>query len=246
MGAWSDFLVRPAAACRKIEVDNGQSETLHLGIFGPAGVTAYYGLVDIGQVTSKDTIIVSGAAGAVGSAAVQIAKHIIGCKRVIGIAGDDVKCRWAESLGADTCLNYKSDTFEEDLKEATRGFVNVIYDNVGGKLLDLMLARVAKFGRLIACGLTAGYNTPEMGVVKNWYQIIAMRVKLSGFVVLDLDADRWKEIVVNLGKAVAEGKLKADASGETIVATRFEDVPQTWMELFSGSARGKLISRIES
>jgi hypothetical protein len=164
---------------------------------------------------------------------------------VIGIAGDDAKCRWVESLGADVCLNYKNDTFADELRAATDEFIDVFFDNVGGHILDLVLARTAKFGHIVACGLIAGYNDSSRGAVRNWYQIIAMRIKVLGFVVLDAAPERWAEIVETLVEGVVSGKVKADEAGEMVVLTSVDDIPKTWMMLFSGCSMGKLISKLE-
>lgn len=119
MTGWCEYAVTSANECMPLKPIDNLPLTHYSGIFGTAGVTAYYGLVDIVNAGPGDTVVISAAAGAVGSAAVQIAKNLLGCKRVIGIAGTDAKCRWVETLGADVCLNYKSAAFKEDLKNAT-------------------------------------------------------------------------------------------------------------------------------
>ena len=153
------------------------------------GLTAYYGLIEMVRASKDDIVVISGAAGATGSMAVQIAKKIIGCKKVIGIAGSDDKCKWVQSLGADLCLNYKNPSFADELVKATPGpdnFANVYYDNVGGEILDLMLTRMAKFGRVAACGAISNYNhTPDrMTGIKNWFEVISMCLEIRGFIVL--------------------------------------------------------------
>jgi NADPH-dependent curcumin reductase CurA len=172
---WCEYVVMPADECMPIIVPDGVTPIDSVGLFGLAGVTAYYGLVDIAQTGAEDAIVISGAAGAVGSMAVQIAKNMLGCKKVIGIAGTDAKCRWVETLGADVCLNYKSKTFNDALKAATKGFVEVFFDNTGGEVLDRMLTLLQKGGRVAACGAIADYNNSTPVGIKNCYHVIAMR-----------------------------------------------------------------------
>jgi NADPH-dependent curcumin reductase CurA len=241
---WCEYAVMPAETCMPIKPVDGLNVTHYVGLFGLAGVTAFYGLVDVAKTTFNDAIVISGAAGAVGSVAVQIAKNIIGCKRVIGIAGTEAKCRWVKSLGADICLNYKSASFEDDLKKATEGFVDVFFDNVGGKTLDLMLTRVKKDGRVAACGAIADYNGESAGI-KNWYHVIAMRLLIRGFVVTDsVLTGRWTKIVDSLIQGYQDGKIKATEEGLSIVPAKFEDIPETWMRLFEGRNSGKLLTQL--
>ncbi len=128
-----------AEECQPCEEIPGLSVTHYLGAFGMPGITAYYGTKVVARAGEGegDTVVVSGAAGAVGSMVVQIAKKMLGCKRVIGIAGSEEKCRWVESLGADVCLNYKKASFKEDLFRETEGFVEVFFDNVGTYISEL-------------------------------------------------------------------------------------------------------------
>lgn len=245
LAGWTEYAVVPAAACTPITMIEGLPPTHSAALFGLAGVTAYYGLVDIAQAGPEDAVVVSGAAGAVGSLAVQIAKHVLGCKKVIGVAGTDTKCRWVESLGADVCLNYKSPAFESELEKATEGFVEVFFDNTGGPVLDLMLKNLKKDGRVAACGAIANYNDSDPYGIKNWYHLIAMRIQIRGFVAIDaLPTGRWSEIVSILVRSYKEGNIKAPEDIVTIVPATFEEVPKTWMMLFSGQAKGKLLTEL--
>ena len=169
---WTEYSVMAARECVPVTpLPNGLSETHYLGGLGLTGLTAYYGLVEVIKAKPSDTVVVSGAAGATGSMAVQIAKRVLGCKRVVGIAGGAQKCQWVTgSLGADVCVDYKAEDFETQLKKATEGFVEVYFDNVGGATLDLMLTRMAPFGRIAACGSISTYNDPGAGV-KNFFEI---------------------------------------------------------------------------
>lgn len=234
-----------AEECVPFRPVKGLTATDCVALFGVAGVTAYYGLVDIVQTGPNDAIVISGAAGSVGSVAVQIAKHVLKCRKVIGIAGSDAKCKWVESLGADVCLNYKSSTFEDELKRAADGFVEVYFDNVGGRILDLMLKLLQKDGRVAACGAVAEYNNSASVGIKNWYDVICMRIQIKGFIVLDaIPTGRWTEIVDALVQAYEEGKIRATEEGVTNVQAKFEDIPNIWMKLFEGYNTGKLLTQL--
>lgn len=240
---WREYVVVNAKDCQSLpELPGNLSVTQYLGALGFTGLTAYYGLVEVVQATAADSVVISGAAGATGSMAVQVAKHIIGCKHVVGIAGSDEKCRWVESLGADICLNYKSPNFEKELVKATEGYVQVYFDNVGGKILDLMLTRMAMHGRVAACGSISSYNSTEATMLENYKDIITMRLQIRGFIVLDY-INRFKEVVGIFQKAVKEGKLKLEG-GEQVVDTPFESIPETWMKLFEGGNTGKLVTKV--
>ncbi|CRG92631.1 hypothetical protein PISL3812_09694 [Talaromyces islandicus] len=241
---WCEYVVMPAETAMRVEPVDDLSPTHFSGIFGIAGVTAYYGLVDIVKAGPEDIVVISGAAGAVGSVAVQIAKNILGCRKVIGIAGTDAKCQWVESLGADVCLNYKSKTFTKDLNRATDGFVEVFFDNTGGEILDLMLTRMKREGRVAACGAIADYNSQTPIGIKNWYDVIGMRLHVKGFVVTDAGSARWATIVGALVQSYREGKIRVAEDGQTIVPTAFEDIPKTWMRLFDGQSTGKLLTKL--
>ncbi|EXJ53894.1 hypothetical protein A1O7_09230 [Cladophialophora yegresii CBS 114405] len=242
---WTEYVVLDASECSPRQpLPNGLSLTHYLGAFGGPGLTAYYGLVNVGEAKKGQRIVVSGAAGATGSMAVQIAKNIVGASEVIGIAGSDDKCRWVESLGADKCFNYKSPSFEEDLTKATDGFVDVYFDNVGGTILDLMLNRLKRNGVVVQCGLIAGYNGMKPTVLQNYFQVIAMRLSIRGFIVLDFAAT-FPETIRLFTQALKEGKLKiSNEESEQVVDTKFEDVPRTWMKLFDGGNTGKLVTKV--
>lgn len=241
---WCDYTSLPANTCTPIKSVEGLQPTESMVLFGVAGVTAWYGLVDIVHAGPKDAVVISGAAGAVGSIAVQIAKHVLGCRKVIGIAGSDAKCRYVELLGADACLNYKSATFDDDLRAAAGGFVEVYFDNVGGQILDTMLTLLQENGRLAACGAISEYNDASSRI-KNWYHVIAMRLKISGFVVLDaISSGRWGAITDNLLRNYELGRLKMPNEVQTLVKSNFEGVPKTWMRLFSGESSGKLFTQL--
>ncbi|PVI06352.1 NAD(P)-binding protein [Periconia macrospinosa] len=243
---WAEYDVVDAAGCNPIQVNEqaGIRATNFIGALGGTGLTAYYGLVDVAGFKAGETVVVSGAAGATGNVVVQIAKHVVGAKRVIGIAGGAKKCAWVESLGADVCVDYKAADFKEQLLKATEGYVDVYFDNVGGEILDLMLTRVKRFGRIAACGGVSAYNGEGQGI-KNWLEIVKNRITVKGFIVVDaIMAGRAGEIIGKLVAGVREGKIKIGEDSETVVPTKFEDVPKTWNLLFEGANQGKLITEL--
>lgn len=242
---WTEYAVLDAEECKPLEELPGLSPTHYLGAFGLTGLTAYYGIKEIVRVGPGDTVVVSGAAGATGSMVVQIAKKMLGCKRVIGMAGSDDKCRWVESLGADVCLNYKKPDFQQQLINATDGYVEVYYDNVGGKILDLMLMRMKQGGRIAACGAIEDYNTSDPTGLKNWYNVITMRLEIRGLIIFDFLAQgKGPAALKELTGAFKEGKIKIGDESETVVDTRFEDIPKTWFKLFDGGNTGKLVTKL--
>lgn len=140
-------------------------------------------------------------------------------------------------------MNYKSKSFEKDLNEAAKGGFDVFFDNVGGDILDAALLRLKKHGRVSCCGAITGYNSGNQWNSKNYFQIITMRLQLRGFIVLDF-LPRAGEAIGAFKKALGEGKIKVGDEQETVVDTKFEDVPKTWTMLFEGSNRGKLVTKL--
>lgn len=244
---WTQFTVVDAASLQPLTpLPNGASITNYLGALGLTGLTAYHGLLNVAHATKNDVVVVSGAAGATGSMAVQIAKKIVGCKKVIGIAGGPQKCAWVQQIGADVCLDYKSADWKHKLTAETPDFVNVYYDNVGGDILNTMLGRMAREGRVAACGAISEYNadTGDKGAkMTNWFDVIAMRLLIKGFIVLDFSPDQHAEATAVLRKGLEEGKLDI-TGGEHVVESTFDDVPKTWMKLFEGANTGKLVTKL--
>ena len=246
---WSEYSVEDVTPnnprLQPFEQVAGLSETHFLGALGLTGQTAYYGLKHIARAGPDDTVVVSGAAGATGSMVVQLAKKMVGCKKVIAMAGTDEKCRWVERLGADVCLNYKSADFRERLNAATAGFVEVYFDNVGGEMLDLMLTKMKVGGRIAACGVIADYNRSDKTGLKNWFEVIMNRIEIKGFIVTDfVRQDGGQEALGEFVKAYKDGKIVIGPENETVVETKFEDIPQTWMRLFEGASTGKLVTKV--
>ena len=247
---WSEYVVSDAKDLQPIQSIPGLSDTHFLGALGPTGFTAYYGLVIIARCASEDTVIVSGAAGATGSMVVQIAKHIVGCKRVIGIAGGSDKCRWVESLGADVCVDYKTspEQFKKSLIAATPDNASVYFDNVGGEILDLCLTRMRRHGRVAACGAVSDYNKSSPTGIRNYFEVIIMRLEILGFIVYDFYAmeggKKVKEALDIFREAILNGKIKVGEENETVVESSWDNVPAVWMKLFEGSNQGKLITKL--
>jgi NADPH-dependent curcumin reductase CurA len=244
-GTWREYAVLDAKEVQPVLEIEGVSPTQFLGALGGTGLTAYVGLVEVVGAKEGESVVVSGAAGATGSMVVQIAKNVVGAKKVIGLAGTDDKCRWVESLGADKCINYKSPDWREQLIAATDGFVDIYFDNVGGEQLDLMLTRLKTYGRVSACGSISGYNSSDKPGLKNWFEVIMQRLQIKGFIVTDyIGGANLARLIGILADAAKAGKIKVSEENETVVDTKFEDLPKTWVKLFEGSNRGKLVTHI--
>ena len=153
---WSELAILPAKDLTLIEIPTNGKLTDALGVLGGTGLTAYFGILDVGQVKAGDFVVVSGAAGATGSVVCQIAK--LKGARVLGLAGSDDKVAWLKELGCDAALNYKSSTFAEDFKKETKDLIDVFYDNVGGEILELALSRAKIHARFVICGAISQYN----------------------------------------------------------------------------------------
>jgi NADPH-dependent curcumin reductase CurA len=244
LGTWSEYVILDAANSQALSPLPGNLPLTHyLGAFGASGIAAYTGLYMAGEAKPEHTIVISAAAGATGSMAIQIAVKILGAKRVIGIAGSDEKCAWVkEELGAHECINYKSPTFLEDLKAATPDEVDVYFDNVGGHVLDAMLTRIKRHGTIAVCGAVSSYNSDEPMALKNWFELISMRITIRGFIMLDY-MDKVPAILGELIGAAADGRIKLHNS-ETVVEAPIEQQPEVWMRLFSGGNQGKLLTKL--
>ncbi|CAG9988037.1 unnamed protein product [Clonostachys byssicola] len=242
-GGWAEYFTTHEDQCIVIPQGSGYDLPHYLGILGLTGLTAYYGLVDIAATTRDDVVVVSGAAGATGSTAVQVAKKIIGCKKVIGIAGTDEKCRFVETLGADVCLNYKSSTFYEDLSKATEDLADVFF---GGDILDFMFTRLRQGGRIALCGSVSRYNNlSEKASFAHFDNVITQRLKVNGFVVLDY-LHKLPTVIQIFQQAAKEGKLRVDDGSQTLVPAKFEEIPEVWLRLFEGRNQGKLVTKLLS
>jgi hypothetical protein len=210
-----------------------------LNALGMPGMTAYFGLLEVGQPKVGDTVVVSGAAGAVGQTVGQIAK-LKGC-RAIGIAGGGAKCDFVvNELGFDGCIDYKGGSVKDGLKQHCPNGVDVYFDNVGGDILDNVLARLNRGARVVICGAISQYNntTPIQGP-KNYLNLLAARARMQGMVVFDY-ADRYHLAVNEIARWMTEGKFK---SKEDLVEG-IETFPATLNRLFTGENFGKLVLRV--
>lgn len=213
------------------------AETAFLGVLGMTGITAYFGMMEIGKPKKGETLVVSAAAGATGSVAGQIGK-IHGC-RVVGIAGTDEKCAWlTDELGFDAAINYKHSDWKEKLAAATPNGVDIDYENVGGEIMEAVLNRMNLHGRVVLCGLISGY-TKETSGPANLGLLIVKRLKVEGFLVLDYGA-RFTEAAMELAKWKMMGKLK---DRQTVVEG-LEKAPDALNMLFTGGNIGKLIVKV--
>ena len=220
-----------------VKVDTSLADLpVYLGVLGMTGLTAYFALLDVGKPKEGDTVVVSGAAGAVGSVAGQIAK-IKGC-RVIGIAGGPEKCRVVtEEFGFDGAIDYRMQDLRRTLRELAPRGVDVYFDNVGGEILDDVLTCIARGARIIICGAISQYNESEVRGPANYMMLLVARASMTGMLVFDY-ADRYPEAMAALAEWYRAGRLDAH---ETIVRGSVEDFPQTLLKLFEGANTGKLI-----
>ncbi|MGH8176391.1 MAG: NADP-dependent oxidoreductase [Steroidobacter sp.] len=213
---------------------------VYLGALGMPGMTAYFGLLDIGQPKAGETVVVSGAAGAVGTVVGQIAK-IKGC-RAVGIAGGKEKCDYlTQQLGFDAAIDYKSDDVKKALRQHCPQGVDVYFDNVGGDILDAVLTQLARNARIIICGAISQYNTTT-GVKgpSNYLSLLVNRASMKGMVVFDYAA-RYPEGMREMATWIAAGRLK---TREDIVEG-IETFPETLLKLFKGENVGKLVLKVE-
>ncbi|TXD85253.1 NADP-dependent oxidoreductase [Subsaximicrobium wynnwilliamsii] len=211
----------------------------YIGTLGMPGMTAYFGILEVGKIKEGDIVVVSGAAGAVGSIVGQIAK-IKGCK-VIGIAGGADKCKYVvDELGFDACIDYKNEDVKQRLKQECPKGLDVYFDNVGGEILDAALGRLRMHARVVICGAISQYNNKEnMRGPSNYLSLLVNRATMQGMVVFDW-ADRYGEAGQQMGKWMAEEKLKTRED----VYEGIENFPETYNRLFSGEKLGKLVLKV--
>ena len=210
----------------------------YLGTLGMPGLTAYFGLLDVGRPKEGETVVVSAAAGAVGSVVGQIAK-IKGC-RVVGIAGGAAKCKYiVDELGFDAAVDYKHDNLKKQLKEACPKGVDVYFDNVGGEILDTVLTQLRRHARIVICGAISQYNSPVVKGPANYMSLLVNRATMQGMVVFDYAA-RYPEAIMQMAGWMAEGKLKSRED----IAKGLETFPHTLNKLFTGENFGKLLIEV--
>jgi NADPH-dependent curcumin reductase CurA len=210
---------------------------VYLGTLGMPGMTAYFGLLEIGQPKAGETVVVSGAAGAVGQVVGQIAK-IKGC-RVVGIAGGADKCAYLRSIGFDAAIDYKHEDVKAALKQHCPKGVDVYFDNVGGEILDIVLTQLAMNARIVICGAISQYNEAKMKGPSNYMSLLVNRAMMKGMVVFDY-ASRYGEAAREMAGWMAMGQLK---TREDVVAG-LETFPETLLKLFKGENTGKLVLKV--
>ena len=222
-----------------IKVEPGRMPlSYYLGVLGMPGMTAYFGLKEIGAPKPGETVVVSAASGAVGSVVGQLAK-IAGC-RVVGIAGGPQKCGYVvKELGFDACVDYKAGNLYRDLKEACPKGVDVVFENVGGEILDTLLRLMNLHSRIIVCGLISEYNATEPYAYKSLRSVLVNRIKMQGMIVFDWK-DRYGEGIQTLAGHIAQGKLKYRES----VVEGIENAPKGFIALLKGGNFGKQLVKL--
>ncbi|WP_395693209.1 NADP-dependent oxidoreductase [Piscinibacter sp.] len=238
-----EYCLIPAAQIQRsglVRIDTRLgSQTQWLNVLGMPGMTGYFGLMEVGQPRAGETVVVSGAAGAVGQTVGQLAK-IKGC-RAVGIAGGPDKCRWVvEELGFDACIDYKSGSVRDGLKQHCPDGVDIYFDNVGGEILDTVLTRINRKARIVICGAISQYNntTPVQGP-KNYLSLLVNRARMEGMVVFDY-TDRYPLAVAEMAGYLKDGRMK---SREDVVHG-LANFPAALLKLFSGANFGKLVLQL--
>jgi NADPH-dependent curcumin reductase CurA len=236
MAGWRDEAVLPGPALNKLP-DLGVAPQQFLGNLGLTGGTAYFGLLEAAQAKAGDIVFVSAAAGAVGSAVVQIAKAK--GMTVIGSAGGADKCAFVRSLGADEVVDYKAGPLLKQLAAVAPKGIDVYFDNVGGDHLDAALALARLNARFAICGMIDAYNSGEPTTLRYIMRVIAMRIRLQGFIYTDY-LGQMGEFYRDMGGLIASGQLKA----RDTVVEGLERTPQAFLGLFSGANTGKMLVRL--
>jgi len=236
---WQTYALSDGKGLARLPKESVSDLTVYLGLLSMVGPTAYFGLLDVGKPKSGETLVVSAAAGAVGSIVGQIGK-IKGC-RVVGIAGSDEKCRWiTETLGFDAAINYKTENVREQLKTHCPDGIDVFFDNVGGAILDTVLSLINVKARIAICGLISQYNAQEPVPGPYYFSnVLARSARIQGFLFGDY-LDRMQEAYADLGKWLAQGKIQYRVH----VVEGLEKAPQAINMLFDGSNKGKLIVKV--
>ena len=234
---WTEYHVSDGTGLTRVSDD--LPPTAMMSVLGTTGMTAYCGFFKIGKPVAGDTVLVSGAAGATGSVVGQLAK-LAGC-RAVGIAGGADKCRWlVEEAGYDAAIDYKNEDVRQAIGDHCPNGVNVVFDNVGGRILDDMLAHIATGARVVVCGGISRYETGQMPAgPQNYFNLIFRRATMQGFIVIDWMAE-FPAIRKRLAGFVNAGKLTYQED----IQQGFENAPKTMQRLFSGANRGKQLLEV--
>jgi NADPH-dependent curcumin reductase CurA len=237
---WQEYAIVGDDPMLTTVLPEGADARAELGVLGATGLTAYVGLTEVGKVAEGDTVVVSAAAGATGSLAVQIAR-ILGAANVVGITGSDEKCAWlVDDLGCDGAINHRNDDMAARIKELCPKGVNVFFDNTGGPILDAVLGRLAVGGRVVLCGAISSYNEAHKPPgPANYLNLISRRGRMEGFISWDYWG-RYAEINAVLREWLADGRL---AQREHIFEG-LDSAPQALNAMFTGENIGKIVIRV--
>jgi NADPH-dependent curcumin reductase CurA len=234
---WREVALSEGRGARVVDPERAPLSTT-LGVLGMPGLTAYVGVVDIGEVRDGDMVFVSGAAGAVGSAAAQIAK--LRRARVVGSAGSPEKVAWLRELGLDAVFDYHEASTRDALREHAPDGIDVYFDNVGGETLEAAIGAMRLHGRIVACGSISRYNATEaLPGPRNMFLVVTKRLRMQGFIVFD-HYDRFPAFLAEVAPAVADGSIRYR---ETIV-DGIERAPEAFIGLLEGANVGKMLVRV--
>ena len=235
---WQEWAIVDEGDRRMQVLPEGTDPVDAVGLFGPTGLAAYFGMLRIGLPESGDTVLVSGAAGATGSVAGQIAKAH-GCT-VIGTAGSDDKCtRVVDEYGFDACINYKSERVSSRLRELAPDGIDVFFDNVGGDILEAGLANLALHARIVICGAISQYDGSPPRGPRNYMNLVVRRARMEGFLIFD-HAREYGEAIAALGQWAADGSIRHEVDA----VDGFDNVPSAFLRLFTGDKVGKNAVRL--
>ena len=244
MFGWQSHAVSDGTGVRKLDPAAAPLSTW-VGVMGMPGLTAYVGLLDVGEMKAGDTVVVSAASGAVGSVVGQLAR-IKGAKKVVGVAGAEEKCRFVvDELGFDACVSHRSPSLRDDLKKACPDGIDIYFENVGGPTLEAALSLMNPFGRIPVCGMISMYNTgpstegPDRlpGLMR---RILTDRLKIQGFIVSDRAAERQRSFIEEVGAYVRDGRIKYRET----VTEGLENAPRAFIGLLRGENFGKQLVKV--
>jgi NADPH-dependent curcumin reductase CurA len=236
MGGWQEYVVTDGAGMRVVDARRVPASA-YLGVLGMPGVTAWYGLLRLGKPKAGETVVASAASGAVGSVVGQLAR--VHGARAVGFAGGAAKCDYVvRELGFEACVDYKSESARAAFAAATPNGVDVVFENVGGAVFDMALARMNPGGRVALCGLIAGYNGQDIAL-RNVRSILVNRLAVTGFIVSD-HMDLWPQALEELGRHVINGAVKYRES----VAMGIENAPKAFIGLLNGENFGKQLVKL--